>query len=91
MTVVRVETVARGTEPVLPEGSAGMAEAIHHASEAARRSLAGTPDSDGWQISGLEVTFGLTPAPGDGVVGSGAGADASFEVRLTVERGPGRP
>ncbi|GAA2256337.1 hypothetical protein GCM10010232_52330 [Streptomyces amakusaensis] len=55
------------------------------ASESARRSLASTPDADGWRISGMDVTFGLTPAPG----APDASGGTSFEVRLTVEREPG--
>ncbi|GGZ33046.1 hypothetical protein GCM10010387_28950 [Streptomyces inusitatus] len=91
MTVVRVEAVSSdgGRSPQSGGArAAGVEEAITQASESARRSLASTPDTpdaDGWRISGMDVTFGLTPAPG----APGASGDTSFEVRLTVERDPG--
>ncbi|MFE7129789.1 hypothetical protein ACFVIM_02920 [Streptomyces sp. NPDC057638] len=58
--------------------------AIAHAHELARCSLAGVPDEDGWRISGMDVSFGLTLA-------HPVGAGESFAVRLRVERDPGTP
>ncbi|MER7044812.1 hypothetical protein [Streptomyces jumonjinensis] len=84
----RIATSARATCP-LGECGTGVEAAILQASETARRSLDRTPERDGWQISGMEVTFGLTPAAGGG--GSPSPAAVPFEVQLTVERLPGMP
>ncbi|MFD9071103.1 CU044_2847 family protein [Streptomyces lasiicapitis] len=98
MSHVRVETVAldaggsrqiatrtRTTSP-LDGRAAELEEAIVQASAIAQESLAQVPARHGWQISSMEVTFGLTLAAEAGVILSKASAEASFEVTLTVER-----
>jgi hypothetical protein len=97
-SLVRVETVEldsqgsrqirtrnRGTAS-LQERSAELEEAIVSASGVAQSSLARLQDRDGWRVSSLEVTFGLTLAAEAGVILSKASAEASFEVVITVER-----
>ncbi|MGA4837422.1 CU044_2847 family protein [Streptomyces sp. G45] len=97
-SVVRVETVqmdsqgsrqirsrSRDTES-LEERSAELEQAIVSASEIAQNSLARLPSQDGWRVSGLEVTFGVTLAAEAGVILSKASAEASFEVTISVER-----
>ncbi|MEU5400016.1 hypothetical protein ABZ348_12085 [Streptomyces sp. NPDC005963] len=92
MTEVKVETVARGRTvdgtrpaPAPGERSAEVEKVIVQASRIAQRSLEQTPEEDGWQISGLEVSFGLTPTTGT------VSDEPCFEVTLTVERAPHAP
>lgn len=103
MADVRVETVALDaagsrqiaartrTSEVLEGRAAEVEEAIVQASAIAQQSLAQVPERDGWQVTSMEVTFGLTLAAEAGVILSKASAEASFEVTLTVERSSGRP
>ncbi|MEV6297505.1 CU044_2847 family protein [Streptomyces sp. NPDC051896] len=49
------------------------------------------PQRYGWSVTGMDVTFGITPAGEAGVILSKASAEASFEVPLTVERTAGAP
>ncbi|MFC6018832.1 CU044_2847 family protein [Plantactinospora solaniradicis] len=44
------------------------------------------PADDGWQISTVTSTFGLSLATTGGVVVTKASAEVSFEVTLTIER-----
>ncbi|MEU9174990.1 CU044_2847 family protein [Streptomyces sp. NPDC048420] len=103
MADVRVETVAldaTGSRQIaartrstsaLGERAAEMQEAIVQASTIAQQSLAQVPERDGWQVTSMDVTFGLTLAAEAGVILSKASMEASFEVTLTVERASGRP
>ncbi|WP_327351610.1 CU044_2847 family protein [Streptomyces sp. NBC_01304] len=103
MAEVRVETVvldAAGSRQIssrtrtsasLGERAAELEEAIVQASAVAQQSLARVPRRDGWQVSSMDVTFGLTLAAEAGVILSKASAEASFEVTLTVERVPESP
>ncbi|GHI86564.1 MULTISPECIES: CU044_2847 family protein [Streptomyces] len=100
MPEVRVETVAvdasgsrqiasrTRTSAALGERAEELEQAIVEASTIAQQSLARVPRHNGWQVSGMEVTFGLTLAAEAGVILSKASAEASFEVTLTVERAP---
>lgn len=100
MADVRVETVALDatgsrqiasrtrTSSSLGERAPELEEAIVQASDIAQRSLSQVGHRDGWQVSGMSVTFGLTLAAEAGVILSKASAEASFEVTLTVERAP---
>ncbi|GGV30921.1 CU044_2847 family protein [Streptomyces spectabilis] len=103
MTHVRVETVAldaggnrqiasrtRTTSP-LDDRAAEVEEAIVQASAIAQQSLSQVPERDGWRVSSMQVTFGLTLAAEAGVILSKASAEASFEVTLTVERASDAP
>lgn len=102
MAEVRVETVvldAAGSRQIAartrPTSSLGdraseVEEAIVQASSIAQQSLAQVPERDGWQVTSMDVTFGLTLAAEAGVILSKASAEASFEVTLTVERVSGR-
>ncbi|MFF9090551.1 CU044_2847 family protein [Streptomyces sp. NPDC014991] len=103
MADVRVETVALDaagnrqiasrtrTTSSLGERASEIEEAIVQASSIAQQSLAQVSQRDGWRITSLDVTFGLTLAAEAGVILSKASAEASFEVTLTVERTPGNP
>ncbi|MFE3382719.1 CU044_2847 family protein [Streptomyces anulatus] len=98
MAQVRVETVALDatgsrqissrtrTSSALGDRAAELEEAIVQASSIAQQSLAQVPRKNGWEVSSMEVTFGLTLAAEAGVILSKASAEASFEVTLTVER-----
>ncbi|MGW5053699.1 CU044_2847 family protein [Actinokineospora sp. NPDC004072] len=44
-------------------------------------------DGDGWRVSSIEATFGISLAAEAGVILTKASAEASFEVTLTIERG----
>ncbi|MFH8791637.1 CU044_2847 family protein [Streptomyces sp. NPDC017941] len=98
MAEVRVETVALDatgsrqissrirTSSALGDRAEELEEAIVQASSIAQQSLAQVPRKNGWEVSSMEVTFGLTLAAEAGVILSKASAEASFEVTLTVER-----
>ncbi|MEV8349722.1 CU044_2847 family protein [Streptomyces niveus] len=100
MNEVRVETVAldsAGSRQIssrtrsssaLRDRAAELEEAIVQASAIAQQSLSQVPRRNGWQVSSMAVTFGLTLAAEAGVILSKASAEASFEVTLTVERVP---
>ncbi|MET7490242.1 CU044_2847 family protein [Streptomyces sp. NPDC005538] len=97
-SLVRVETVEldsqgsrqirsrnRGTAS-LAERSGELEEAIVSASRIAQNSLTRLQEREGWRVSSLELTFGVTLAAEAGVILSKASAEASFEVVITVER-----
>ncbi|MEU7606694.1 CU044_2847 family protein [Streptomyces sp. NPDC041003] len=98
MTEVRVETVALDatgsrqissrtrTSASLGDRAEELEAAIVQASAIAQGSLSQVPRRDGWQVSSMQVTFGLTLAAEAGVILSKASAEASFEVTLTVDR-----
>jgi hypothetical protein len=44
------------------------------------------PTGDGWHVSAVTSTFGLSLATTGGVVVTKASAEVSFEVTLTIER-----
>jgi NTP-dependent ternary system trypsin peptidase co-occuring protein len=46
----------------------------------------GATPKEGWQLTGLEATFGLTLTAESGVIVAKASAEASFEVKLILER-----
>lgn len=99
-SVVRVETVdfdagggggrqigrRSGTTAALADRGPEIEAAVAEASAIAQQSLARVPARDGWRVSTMEVSFGLTLAAEAGVVLSKASAEASFEVTLTIER-----
>ncbi|WP_405849139.1 CU044_2847 family protein [Streptomyces niveus] len=103
MAEVRVETTAldaSGNRQIsartrstaaLSERAAEVEEAIVQASAIAQQSLARVPERDGWRVSSMDVSFGLTLAAEAGVILSKVSAEASFEVTLTVERTSDRP
>ncbi|MFE2533689.1 CU044_2847 family protein [Streptomyces sp. NPDC056738] len=103
MAEVRVETVvldASGSRQIgtrtrstaaLAERATEVEEAIVEASAITQRALAQVPVHHGWQVSSVDVTFGLTLAAEAGVILSKASAEASFEVTLTVERVADQP
>lgn len=97
-TVVRVETVEldaagsrqisskhRSTE-LLKERRDEIQEAIRAAVDMVRDSMADEKSADGWRVSSVEATFGITLSTEAGVIITKASAEASFEVTLTVER-----
>lgn len=99
--VVRVETVeldSRGARQIgarsrlsapLNDRSSEVREAILQASAIAQDSLAQVPERQGWAVTTMEMTFGLTLGAEAGVILSKASAEASFQVTLTVERSNG--
>ncbi|MEV0743450.1 CU044_2847 family protein [Streptomyces sp. NPDC050549] len=103
MADVRVETVAvdaAGSRQIssrtrsssaLSDRAEELEQAIVQASDIAQQSLTRVGRRDGWQVSSMAVTFGLTLAAEAGVILSKASAEASFEVTLTVERVPESP
>lgn len=98
MADVRIETVAvdaTGSRQIssrtrsssaLGDRAAELEEAIVQASAIAQQSLSRVQRRDGWQVTSMEVAFGLTLAAEAGVILPKASAEASFEVTLTVER-----
>lgn len=98
VSAVRVETVeidhsgtrqiSGRTRPTVPlaEHTPQVRAAISAASEIVQDSLESMRPRAGWQVSTLEVTFGITLAADTSIIVSKASAAASFEVKLTVER-----
>lgn len=96
--VVRVETVeldAAGSRQIsskykstalLQERREEIQEGIRSAVDLVRDSLAEDKAKDGWRVSSVEATFGITLSAEAGVILTRASAEASFEVTLTVER-----
>ena len=96
--VVRVETVeldATGsrqisskyrTTALLGERKEEIQEGIRAATDVVRAALDSDDQKDGWQVSSVEATFGITLAAEAGVILTRASAEASFEVTLTIER-----
>ncbi|MGY1495682.1 CU044_2847 family protein [Streptomyces sp. QTS52] len=105
MAEVRIETVvldASGSRQIgtrtrtrttaaLAERAGEVEEAIVQASAIAQQSLARVPVRQGWQVTSMDVSFGLTLAAEAGVILSKASAEASFEVTLTLERSQDQP
>jgi hypothetical protein len=97
-TVVRVETVeldAAGSRQIsskykstalLQERREEIQEGIRAAVDLVRDSLSEDKAKDGWRVSSVEATFGITLSAEAGVILTRASAEASFEVTLTVER-----
>lgn len=48
--------------------------------------LAQQPEANGWKVSSVTATFGITLSAEAGVILTRASAEASFEVTLTIER-----
>jgi hypothetical protein len=84
----QINAISRATTS-LTERSQEIKEAITQASDVAQEALAKMAPRGGWAVSHLEVTFGLTLAAEAGVILSKASADASFEVKLTIEKATG--
>lgn len=60
--------------------------AIREAAEIVRKSLDSAPDAAQWRTTSVEASFGVTLAAETGVVLTKASAEASFMVKITVER-----
>jgi hypothetical protein len=82
----QIGTKSRSTTP-LSERREEIQEAILEASSLVQEAAAKAGDADGWHVTTLEATFGLTLTVEAGVIVSKASAEASFEVTITVERG----
>jgi hypothetical protein len=61
--------------------------AVSEASSIVQDSVARIEDKGGWHLRSIEAKFGLTLAAEAGVILSRASAEASFEVKITIERG----
>lgn len=78
----------RRTTELLSERQEDVEKGIQQAINLVRRSLAedGDRDQHGWRVSSVEATFGITLSAEAGVVLTKASAEATFEVKLKVER-----
>lgn len=74
----------------LKQREADLSAAIGMATRIMRDSISEAPQSavpvDGWQVSELQATFGLTLTAEAGVLVSRAGAEATFEITIKVVR-----
>ncbi|MEU4743974.1 CU044_2847 family protein [Actinosynnema sp. NPDC023658] len=61
-------------------------DGIRAAVDVVRASLESEQERNGWQVTSVEATFGITLSAEAGVILTRASAEASFEVTLTVER-----
>lgn len=82
----QIGAASRSTTP-LSERRDEIEEAILQASSLVQNAAAKAVDSGDWRVTSLEATFGLTLAVEAGIIVSKASAEASFEVKITVERG----
>lgn len=96
---VRVETVeldSSGTRQIKQRGHTtallrdradDIQAAVQEAAAIVGESVSKVEDKGGWRMNSVEVKFGLVLTAEAGVVLSRASAEASFEVKLTIERG----
>ncbi|GLW93211.1 CU044_2847 family protein [Actinokineospora globicatena] len=96
--VVRVETVefdragnrqisaSKRTASLLVERRAEIEAGIAQTADVVRASMAATEVADGWRVTSVAATFGITLSAEAGVVITKASAEASFEVTMTIER-----
>jgi Trypsin-co-occurring domain 1 len=61
-------------------------QAIVSGSEAVARGLPALPSADGWSLSKVSASFGITLAAGAGVILTKASAEATFEVAIEFTR-----
>jgi regulator of protease activity HflC (stomatin/prohibitin superfamily) len=60
--------------------------AVAEAADVVRDSIGKVPDKDGWTVSRVEANFGIKLKVDAGVILTRVGAEASFDVRIVVER-----
>lgn len=96
--VVRIETVrfdGRGgrqisnserTASALQDRRAEIEAGIATAADIVRASMVSAQEKDGWRVSSVEATFGITVCAEAGVIITKASAEASLEVTMTIER-----
>lgn len=65
-------------------------QAITDAIDVVRAPLTADHDTNGWHVSEVTATFGITLTAEAGVIITRAAAEASFEVVLTLQRTAGR-
>lgn len=84
----KAQNIGRSTRITVPleERREEIKGAIAQASDIAQGALESFPERDGWRVSSLELTFGLTLATEASVIVAKGSLEASFEVTLTVER-----
>ena len=95
---VRVETVEldtsgsrqisrrRVTTALLEDRRPDIEAAIGQASAILRTAAENESAGTGWRVATIEATFGITLAAEAGVILSRASAEASLEIKLTIER-----
>lgn len=76
----------RRTRELLQERRSEIEAAISEAAGIVRAAAERTPDEAGWRTTSIEATFGITVAAETGVVLTKASAEASLEVKITIER-----
>lgn len=96
--VVRIETVefdrkggrqisaANRTASLLGDRRDEIEAGIASAADIVRASMASQDEKNGWRVSSVEATFGITLSAEAGVIITKASAEASFEVTMTIER-----
>ena len=96
---VRVETVeldSAGTRQIgsrhrttalLQDRRDDIEAAVREACEVVQDSVTKVDARQVWRVSSVEAKFGLILAAEAGVIVSRASAEASFEVKVTIERG----
>jgi hypothetical protein len=60
--------------------------AVAEAASVVQESIGKVADKDGWRVSRLEANFGIKLKADAGVILTRVGAEASFDVRIVVER-----
>jgi hypothetical protein len=95
---VRIETVnfdrrggrqistAERTSSLLEERRSEIEAGIASAADIVRGSMASADQKDGWRVTSVEATFGITLSAEAGVIITKASAEASLEVTMTIER-----
>jgi Trypsin-co-occurring domain 1 len=76
----------RRARELLQERRSEIEAAIGEAAGIVRAAADKTPDEAGWRTTSVEATFGITVAAETGVVLTKASAEASLEIKITIER-----
>ncbi|HEX8867271.1 MAG TPA: CU044_2847 family protein [Lentzea sp.] len=74
------------TASLLEDRRAEIEAGIASAADIVRTSMANAEEKNGWRVSSVEATFGITLSAEAGVIITKASAEASFEVTMTIER-----
>lgn len=81
----QISTRVRAAE-LLSERRDDIHAAVAEAADVVRDSVDKVQDKDGWRVSRVEANFGIKLKADAGVILTRVGAEASFDVRIVVER-----
>jgi Trypsin-co-occurring domain 1 len=71
---------------LLSERRGDIEAAVAEAASVVQDSIGKVSDQDGWRVARIEANFGIKLKAEAGVILTRVGAEASFDVRIVVER-----